>query len=293
MSKGIFVGRSTVDVMHLIEELPAVNSKLDSTKMCMTVGGTAANAAVAFASPQVEAGLNDPDHAVLITRIGNLEASVIAREELEARDIEILDLADDTYQIPVSAIAVLSSDGSRTVVSYVDRNFDKSATFEDFSVFDDADIVFTDGYELGVALKIIAKANELNIPVVLDMGRKAASFDQIIDYIDYAIVSDWKGADWADLVARVDAGKLKGVATTRGADDVLYYINGCRGRVSVPKVEVVNTCGAGDIFHGVFMKSLVSNFPGRNMHFAAALKAGSIAASASVARFETHENIRL
>ena len=291
MAKGVFVGRTTADVMHLIAAMPTVNSKLDSTRMCITVGGTAANAAVAFSTPQAKVNLNDPDQAVLITRIGTLGAASIAREDLASRNIEIVDLADSTYQIPVSVIAVLEADGSRTIISYVDRSFDEISDFDDFSVLDGADIVFTDGYELGVALKIIARANELGIPVVLDMGRKSASFDQIIDHIDYAIVSDWKNDDWTDLINRVDSGTLIGAATTRGAEDVIYYVDGCNGRISIPPVKAINTCGAGDIFHGVFMKSLISDLPGRKMHFATALKAGAVAASESVSRFETHENI--
>ena len=54
----------------------------------------------------------------------------------------------------------------------------------------------------------------------------------------------------------LDAG-AHGAVITRGADPALWWCSGARGAVAPPRVEAVDTLGAGDIFHGALAHGLV------------------------------------
>ena len=54
----------------------------------------------------------------------------------------------------------------------------------------------------------------------------------------------------------LDAG-AHGAVITRGADPALWWCAGARGAVAPPRVEAVDTLGAGDIFHGALAHGLV------------------------------------
>ncbi len=75
------------------------------------------------------------------------------------------------------------------------------------------------------------------------------------------------------------------VATTNGADPIAFATVGANGQIPVPGVTVLDTLGAGDIFHGAFCYYFIRN----GGHFVKALQDAAIVASGSCAYFGTRE----
>jgi sugar/nucleoside kinase (ribokinase family) len=55
-----------------------------------------------------------------------------------------------------------------------------------------------------------------------------------------------------DVLAFLKASGVANIAITRGAESIRYLSAVNSGIVQVPQVDVVDTMGAGDIFHGAF-----------------------------------------
>src|SRR5690348_14407025 len=81
--RGIFVGLATLDVIHRIDEPPAVNQKITATAQFVAAGGPAANAAVTFAA--LGGG------AVLVTALGTEPVADLVRSDLIEHGVDHLD----------------------------------------------------------------------------------------------------------------------------------------------------------------------------------------------------------
>ncbi|HEY3592911.1 MAG TPA: PfkB family carbohydrate kinase, partial [Polyangiaceae bacterium] len=75
---------------------------------------------------------------------------------------------------------------------------------------------------------------------------------------------------------------VRRVAITRGGQSILWRDGGREGEIQVPAVDVVDTLGAGDIFHGAFCR-----FFEASQDFVASLRRAAKVASASCAYWGT------
>lgn len=122
------------------------------------------------------------------------------------------------------------------------------------------------------------EAGRLGVPVVSDTGRFGEWQSEILPHVDYAIVSE-KGAgelsdDPYEACKQIHEMGAGSVAVTLG-DKGLVYCNGeTSGELPAFQVDVVDTTGAGDVFHGAFCYGLVEGFPFvDNLRFASATSA--------------------
>ncbi|MCL2781201.1 MAG: PfkB family carbohydrate kinase, partial [Actinomycetia bacterium] len=118
--KGIFVGLSTLDVVQLVDQIPAADEKVVARAVSTAAGGPAANAAVAFAAL---GGVGR-----LVTRVGADPAGVLVRADLVARHLELINSADpeDAATTVVTAL-ITAATGERAVVSAADHGRSASA----------------------------------------------------------------------------------------------------------------------------------------------------------------------
>lgn len=259
-SLGVFVGLATLDVVHRVQRLPHANQKVTALSQDVSAGGPAANAAVVFAALG--------GHARLITALGTDPVARLIRAELEARGVEVVDVAPDATTPPaVSAVAVTASTGDRAVTSMDAAAHDVAPPADLAGHLAGADVVLLDGHHarLTVAAARAARADERPVTeravVVLDAGRWRPAMTHLLDHVDVAICSaDFRAPGTTDAqtsaVALLENG-VGTVVTTRGGDPVRWWRPAASGRmvsgtVAVPQVAVVDTLGAGDAFHGAF-----------------------------------------
>jgi sugar/nucleoside kinase (ribokinase family) len=231
----LLAGLCTVDVVQRVAELPAPGEKVQSLAVDVAAGGPATNAAVTAAALGAE--------ATLLTVLGAHPLAALARADLEACGVRVVDLAPSLLDPPpVSAVAVRDRDGERTVVS---RNAAGSEVSWSGEV--EADAVLVDGHHPAVALAVAKAANAAGVPVVLDAGSWKPVLDDLLPLVDVAACSAHFRAPEPGLHAR----GVPTVITTAGPGPVRWStVDGRSGEVPVPAVEARDTLGAGDVWHG-------------------------------------------
>jgi sugar/nucleoside kinase (ribokinase family) len=141
---GVFVGLSTLDVVHQVDATPAVNQKVTARAQAIAGGGPATNAAVTFSALGGE--------AVLVTALGLGAVAQLIRADLHACRIRLIDLAPEQVdRVAVSSITVLRRTAERSVVSD-DAGMSEVADVPDLSsVLAGADVVLVDGHHPALA----------------------------------------------------------------------------------------------------------------------------------------------
>ncbi len=229
----LLAGLCTVDLVQRVEELPAPGEKVQSLQVDVAAGGPATNAAVTAAALGAE--------ATLLTVLGAHPLAALARADLEAHGVKLIDLAPDLPDPPpVSAATVRDRDGERTVVS-------RNAGGRHFHVkvpLLTADVILLDGHYPELALAV---AREKKAPVVLDAGSWKPVLDELLPLVDIAACSAHFSAPGPGLHER----GVPTVITTAGPHPVRWSTaDGDSGEVAVAGVEARDTLGAGDVWHG-------------------------------------------
>jgi sugar/nucleoside kinase (ribokinase family) len=249
MARGLFVGLITLDCIYQVSQVPARDEKIVAQESLLVAGGPATNAAVAFRHLGNE--------AVLLGALGQHPVTSLIRADLEGQGLEIRDLSPDYPDPPpLSTILVTAATGERAVIS---RNAVGRQLRPDHRLTDllrGIDMVLIDGHQMAVGEAVATLARQQGIPVVIDAGSWKPGFDRVLPQATSVIAAKkfrWPGQTTAEgsrqsLVQR----DIPEVATTDGGHPIQFCQGHHRGSIPVPTVAVVDTLGAGDIFHGAF-----------------------------------------
>ena len=248
MAQGIFVGLSTIDIVYEVEEFPAANTKIAAKSQAVFVGGPATNASIAFA---LLGG-----RTALATAVGRHALSQMVRGELEKRAIQLVDLSPEFEDVPVISSAAIDRAGNRNVVSANAARVATPAAAVDSALLKQAGIVMVDGHYMQACRAWAKAAQASKIPVVLDGGSWKEGTKELLGSVHTAICSaDFlpPGCETKDEVIQYlrDAGAAN-VAITDGGEPIQFSSGSSAGVLRVPQVDVVDTMGAGDVFHGAY-----------------------------------------
>ena len=245
----VCVGLTTLDVVQRFAGPLMRGVKAVSDEVELAAGGPAANAAVTCAALGVP--------VTLVTAIGSGGASGVVHDDLQRHGVRVVDCAGPGWQLPVACVLV-ERDGTRTVLSPGARASDARPTPEALAALDAAGVVLLDGHHPRLAEAALGRG----AVVVVDAGSPKPHVEQWLPRVDVLAAS----ADYAvglgltaeQVVDRGLAGGCHGVVVTQGGDDVLWAEGDRRGRRRPPVVEVVDTNGAGDAFHGALVAALAA-----------------------------------
>ena len=244
---GLFIGMVTLDLIYLVEQMPDCNQKIAALTSIVAAGGPATNSAVAFSHLG-----ND---ATLLGSVGAHPINHLILADLQQCGVTIADLTPTrTDSPPVSSIIVTRSTGERAVVA---MNAIKSPIEASLSVsLGGVDIVLIDGHQIEVSVTIAQRAKQRGIPVVIDGGSWKPGFEQVLPWVDYAICSanfyppDCRTSE--QVLSYLSECGISRIAITHGEGAIEVLSKGVKSAIAVPKVGVIDTLGAGDIFHGAF-----------------------------------------
>ena len=256
----IFAGLATVDIVQLVERLPHPDEKVAALDFLVAAGGPAANAAVAFA--YCGGG------ALLVTALPAHAMTALIVSDLGGHGVDV-SVAAAYEGAPITAsIMVTQATGERAVVSptgtATNANPEPTALPDLTGIgADRVGAVMLDGYFRAIGLPLARAARERGIPVILDAGSHKHYTDEVVAAVDVAVVShDFvpPGTDGnTDAVfAYLRSLGVTHAAITRGESEILFVTPSGEGSVPVGRVDVVDTLGAGDFFHGALAFRIAS-----------------------------------
>lgn len=259
--QGLFVGLTSLDLIYLTDHMPASNEKRVALEATSTPGGPATNAAITFQHlDQQDAGQPDGTKTQVFSALGQHPLAQTLRQDLAGYGIQHTDLApQQTTSPPVSSILVTQATGDRAVISLnaVKQQGQLNTTGTAISnLLRDIDVVLVDGHQMAVGAKLAAVAKQQGIPVVVDAGSWKPGFETVLPQATYVIASaNFHPPGCESEAAVLDYLQALGIpyiAVTKGADPIQWCMVDAQGEIAVPPVTVVDTLGAGDIFHGAF-----------------------------------------
>ena len=104
--------------------------------------------------------------------------------------------------------------------------------------------------------------NKHNIPTILDAGSIHSGTEALYQEVDYLIASEKFYKQWNNQLGKDSFGYLKShvpyLIITLGANGLIYATeNNEHKKCRAFPIKTVDTCGAGDTFHGAFAAGLV------------------------------------
>ncbi|MCU0570885.1 MAG: PfkB family carbohydrate kinase [Oculatellaceae cyanobacterium Prado106] len=276
-SQGLFVGLTTLDLIYLVQDLPAPNQKIVALADAIAAGGPATNAAIAFH--------HLGNNATVLSGIGTHPLSQLVLADLAEWQVESIDLTPTrSAPIPASSILVTEGTGDRAVISRNAVQFQAEATAIPKDMMQrieqrEIDMVLIDGHQRQVGKAIAQQAKAQQIPVILDGGSWKNGLETLLPFVDYAICSanfyPPGCTQTSQVLDYLRAFQIPHIAITRGGQPIQYLSQGICGTVAVNAIQPVDTLGAGDVFHGAFCHYCL------RLDFGAALaEAGAIATQA-------------
>ena len=253
MSKALFIGRSVIDLTNLVDEYPQADSKVRALANDIIPGGSALNAAVAFGYLGGEAHL-----ASSFGSGGPFQE--LLYDDLRKFGVTPVNLcADPNFRIPVSTVVSTRSSGDRMIINSASEECaqvrDLPGLFES-----EYDLIQLDQYERPFVQRHREAIRDFKGPVILDCGGWKNCSREYLRLADIPIVSEEFFAGGAEaFAAECAALGIERWAMTRGPRGVIWQDGRRRGEIPALEVPVVDSLGAGDIFHGAFCHAYSEN----------------------------------
>jgi sulfofructose kinase len=188
------------------------------------------------------------------------------------------------HRSPLSAVLV-DDKGERLVVSYSDRTIPDDPSFLPQALPDGVGAVLADVSFVTGARRLFAAAQQKGVPSVIDGDRVVAdlSYFELATHVAYsaATVRALTGlAAPREGLAALARTARNVIAVTDGAQGAWFMEGGKVAHEPAFLIEVRDTLGAGDVFHGAFALALAEGMADR-----AAIRFANAAAALKCTRF--------
>lgn len=268
----VCVGIAVLDLVFRVEAMPRAAEKYRAHELAMVGGGIAANAAVAIARLG--------GRAALATRLG---ADAIGDEIVAGLEAEGVDCALARRfagrRSPLSSIYVDAA-GERQIMAYADPSMPLDPAWLPERLDAATGAVLGDTRWAAGAIRLFRAARAAGLPAVLDADRMPDDPDALALATHAAFshqgLSEATGIDDPRAALASLSERHEGwLAVTLGADGVLHTgEGGAIVHAPAPPVAVVDTLGAGDVWHGAFALALAERMDeARAVAFASAAAA--------------------
>lgn len=266
------LGITVLDRVFQVNELPSQGGKYVANNYFEIGGGPAATAAVA---------VKILGHSVdFIGRIGDDSAGKTMLDEfsfyhVDHSKVKIINQAHSSF----SAILV-DKHGERMIVNYQDASLSKDADWLQDVDFSQYEAILCDVRWIEGAKFALQQAKKFNIPSILDGDITPENIDELVHLADYIVFSESglkkfasdNGINEALIKAQT---KTQGkVFVTLGDKGCSWLENGVINHLDGFKVDVKDTTGAGDVFHGAFAVAIAEKMSCINaLNFSSAVAA--------------------
>ncbi|MBI5407884.1 MAG: sugar kinase [Nitrospirae bacterium] len=271
--KVVGLGQCSLDHLFVIDSFPAPDTKKEVMKWTISGGGPVATALVGLSRLGVA--------CAFYGIIGDDESGVKIAESLRSEHINIDGLLIRSKSCSQAAfIAVEKGSGRRTIFwkRPSAKPLEPQELPDDF--LNDAGFLLVDGLMAEASLYAARKAREKNIPVMLDAGRVREGMLELAHLCDYVVCSEEfarelmkperdifhkGGANHYSFNPEIAVNYMKSFGVkaatiTLGDKGSKTVSDGEIFHTPAFKVDVVDTTGAGDVFHGGYIYGLLQGW---------------------------------
>lgn len=271
MATVLCIGISVLDHVFQVEAMPTRAQKFRSQDLATVGGGIAANAAVAVA--------RQGGRALLITRLGDDPVGQAILDGIAKEGVDVgLSRRFPGLKSPLSCILVDRA-GERLIVSYSDSLIPDDTDWLPRSMPAGIDAVLGDTRWEAGSRYMMRLARSAGRPAVMDIDRKPSS-PETIDGCSHAALSlqaaqEMTGeADPRAALAKLMTRHSVWLAVTDGENGVWWSDRGEIAHTPAFRVDVRDTLGAGDVWHGAFALGLAEGMgEGQAVRYASAVAA--------------------
>jgi sugar/nucleoside kinase (ribokinase family) len=259
--QALFIGQTYIDITFLTDSIPTGDEKTVARDYAVAFGGNAVTAAFACAKLGIV-----PDLLTTMADdwLGRMFTDMAAayRIPLHARKVARSSLS-----------FIMPNDGKRAIVRCRDDHY-----LHPFPMLnlDGCKVLHLDGHQPDAAMAYAKLARERGALVSLDGGGVRANTIELLNFIDVAIVGErfceqlQKTPEQVLQLLRERGCRVGGV--TLGERGLLWFEAGAETRMMpalrVPEDRVIDTNGAGDLFHGAYVYSWLNRPQARwEFHF--------------------------
>lgn len=201
------------------------------------------------------------------------------RDDLASYDIDI-DGAQASDGPPIRSTILVQPNGDR-FIAFDDDTLIGAGSNIDSKTLEGVDILLIDAYAAAHGLSLIDHAEELGVPVVVDLERADSDNSRtLLDRANHLVIPLGMGRSLVDsadpevIVRRLWSPSRHAVVLTDGENGAWYRTAGGGGHVPAFTVDVVDTSGCGDVFHGAYTLAI-----GQGVAVEAAVRSASAAAA--------------
>ncbi len=253
------MGLNSVDLLTLVPEFPAPNSKMRMLQFSKQGGGQVATAMVALSRWGVKTKYIGKVGA---DELGQFSLQSILQEGVDASSVTIEPNATNQF----ATILVDGSNGDRTILwNRDDRLMYREGELQKEEVCCGR-LLHLDGHDIGAAIQCAKWAKEEGIPTVVDLDKVEPLTSELMKEIDFLVTSSRFPALFTGISdpkrAFLELQKQTHgfLCTTLGHSGAMAWVNGEFFSAEGFKVNALDTTGAGDVFHGGFIYGLLQNW---------------------------------
>jgi sulfofructose kinase len=266
------VGLNATDTVIPLSTYPSRGSKVEYPSSTVLPGGQVATTVVAC------------QHWGLRTRyvgkLGDDLAATLHREAFSHSGVETC-IVTVPGGASAQSLVLVDAQGERTVLCRRDERLALRPADLNREWITNARALHVDGYDTEAAILAATWAREANIPVIADLDELYPNVEELISNVDYLIVSrDFPSRLMAEPDLEQALRKMQRryscrlAAATLGQEGVLAFDGKQLLHTPAYCVPVIDTTGAGDIFHAGFIYALLQDWPlDRQLEFACAAAA--------------------
>lgn len=278
--KALFIGHSYIDVTFVTDVMPTGDDKALGKDYAFGIGGNAMVAAFTCAKFGIKPDLLIP---IAPDWLGDM-----MQQKCEQAGIRV-----HSRGVGKSSLSlVMPNDGKRAILRCRDNRYTT-----DFPHFDlsGCKALHLDGHQPDAALHYAKLCREKGILTSYDGGAVRPGTEDLMPYVDVAVVSmrfcEQLEKSPTDTLAWLKNAGVKVAAVTMGDQGMVYQQDGpihTQGAIPLAPAAIVDSTGAGDIFHGAYVFSYLRH-PDRTWaeHFAFARAASTL----SIQRLGTEASI--
>ncbi len=257
------VGLNATDTLISVSDIPRPGSKAVVHSLSVMPGGQVATAVIACATWGLRTRY--------VGKLGDDAAAAVHRNAFASAGVE-------THITTVANCAsaqshiIVDKTGERAVLWHRDPRLAIAPGELKRDWITSARALLVDGCDTAAATQAARWAREAGVPVVADLDDVYPGIEPLLENVDYLIVSrDFPGrisgkAELRDALPWLQqrfGSRLS--AATLGTEGVLAWDGQQFWNAAAYRVQVVDTTGAGDIFHAGFIFGLLQGWPMQRM----------------------------